>query len=521
MNMCKSISLAGLVALAGCGLQTGNTYLGEALWNPEVIGAADGIYIQMPYIGGLIRVKEDGTVTQVDLKGANPSRMIRNPDGSKLLVFSQWAQCKDDAEEIVLVSDCDQDDLVYNSELEIIENGQASHFIPIAPHLNAVEFSAQSQIAVAYRDDSAQDFIVDGLADLGEVMFIDTSTGEVKGRVSVGFTPSRILFGPNNQVVVMSRSKVVAVDLETFDKILEAPLTLDADQEVDPSGAELAYDADSGSTTLLLTVKGSSDLYMLDLQTEFWNIGDLGAIPTSIGVDNSSSKSVFVFDSSSKVVVLDHGSLATLNSNSLDSIQLEEPSNKSILGLGFALLYNDANSYVHDVYRLDLETNDLTEYVLENPLSQLDLSDSGRYAVGIMQPETYGSGYADNNWGISVLDMASDDVVNLVAESRPIGVELVEDENNSYALVLMEGVEFVLKMNLADPLGASKIDLPAPPVAIGSMQTAEGHFVISHDVDFGMISTLDPQTETLTTISGFGAVNILSENKLPRRAQEE
>ena len=117
--------------------------------------------------------------------------------------------------------------------------------------------------------------------------------------------------------------------------------------------------------------------------------------------------------------------------------------------------------------------------------------------------------------------MASDDVVNLVAESRPIGVELVEDENNSYALVLMEGVEFVLKMNLADPLGASKIDLPAPPVAIGSMQTAEGHFVISHDVDFGMISTLDPQTETLTTISGFGAVNILSENKLPRRAQEE
>ena len=51
---------------------------------------------------------------------------------------------------------------------------------------------------------------------------------------------------------------------------------------VDPSGAELAYDDESGAVTLLLTVDGSADLYMLDLQTEYWNIGDLGAVPSSI-----------------------------------------------------------------------------------------------------------------------------------------------------------------------------------------------------------------------------------------------
>ena len=246
------------------------------------------------------------------------------------------------------------------------------------------------------------------------------------------------------------------------------------------------------------------------------------SLSLSLSLVWSLSESVFVFDSSSKAVILDHGALATLNSSSLDSVSLEQPSNKSILGSGFALLYNDANQYVRDVYRLDLETQELTEYVMENPLSRLELTGSGRYAVGIMTPEDdYSSDYADSRWGISVLDMESDDTVNLVAAARPIGVELVEDENTSYALVLMEGVEFVLKMNLSDPLAASKIELPAPPVAIGSMQTAEGHFVISHDFALGMISTLDPKTETLQTVSGFAVAGFLDEETLPRRAEEE
>jgi len=58
---------------------------------------------------------------------------------------------------------------------------------------------------------------------------------------------------------------VVAVDLESFEKILEAPLTLDADQAIDPVDSALAFDSQSEVTTLLLTVKNSFDLYMLDL----------------------------------------------------------------------------------------------------------------------------------------------------------------------------------------------------------------------------------------------------------------
>ena len=36
----------------------------------------------------------------------------------------------------------------------------------------------------------------------------------------------------------MSRSQIVVVDLDSFQPVLEAPLTLDADQEVNPSEAE-------------------------------------------------------------------------------------------------------------------------------------------------------------------------------------------------------------------------------------------------------------------------------------------
>ena len=74
----------------------------------------------------------------------------------------------------------------------------------------------------------------------------------------------------------MSRSQVVAVDLNTFEKFLEAPLSLDADQQVDPSGPSLPMMQRVERPHCLLTVSGSSDLYMLDLENEIlehWRFG--------------------------------------------------------------------------------------------------------------------------------------------------------------------------------------------------------------------------------------------------------
>jgi hypothetical protein len=511
-----------LLGMLGACTQSGYQYLDQPLWDSDIVPASDGIYVSLPHAESLVLVKDDATWEEVDLDGARPTRVIPSPDGTSVLVFADWEECPDDNIELIYKQDCPEA-LVKHSELAIVENGIRTQVLSIPSHLNTVEFSSDGAIAVAYLDYSmGGEISVDGVADLGEVAFIRLADG-VKSSVSVGFSPSRVLFGPNNTAVVMSRSQVVAVDLSTFEKVLEAPLSLDADQQVDPSGAELAYDEESGGTTLLLTVSGSTDLYMLDLENEFWNIGDLGAIPSSIGVDNSSSKSVFVFGSSSKAVILDHGSLSTLNSSSLDTINLEEPSNKTILGQGFALLYHDSNDYVHDVYRLDLSTQELTEYVVANPVSSLSLTPSGAHAVGIMRPEyTYGTGvdaYQDSRWGIAILDTTTNDAVSLVAESAPIALQMIENDQGSFALVLMEGLDYLLQVDLNAPSTSSKVELPAAPLDLDTMP--DGRFVISHDVETGMVSFLEPATLALNTIDGFALEGLLREPTLSRRTEEE
>ena len=197
-------------------------------------------------------------------------------------------------------------------------------------------------------------------------------------------------------------------------------------------------------TNLLPTVQGSSDIYMLNLESKYWNIGDLGAIPTDIGVDDITAQSVFVFSGTSKAVILDHSELATLNASSLQEVDLEEPSNKALMGDGFAMLYNDASGAVHDVYKLDLATRELTEYVVSNPVSELMVTDSGNYAVAIVRPESSNSNdYQDSRYGLSILDLSSDESISL-AQSEPIGVALV-GMATMHALALLAGSDHYFK----------------------------------------------------------------------------
>jgi DNA-binding beta-propeller fold protein YncE len=528
----RKLKQTGLLTLLALGIGVGCEYYdydnaGGDLWDTSIAAANDGVYINLPVVGNLIRIGVgEGTfsgVKIIDLNGASPERLVTSPDGTKVLVFASWLECKDDSKDVVYFEDCDYEDRIEHSILDIVSDGSLTNEIAIPSHLNTVSFSNDGQIAVAYLDyQNDSDIEVEGFADLGEVAFIRLEDG-TKGSASVGFSPSEILFSPDGQAVVMSRSQVVAVDLETFERTLEAPLTLDADQAINPSDAELAFDADSGVSTFLLTVQGSSDLYMLDLESKFWNIGDLGATPSDIGVDNASSQSVFVFGSSSKAVILDHSELSTLNASSLEDVDLEEPANAVQIGDGFAILYNDYNDYVHDVYKLNLETKELTEYVVGNPVSALSITPSGRYAVSIDRPEyATGSGidyYQDSRWGLSIMDLSGDDVVSLVAESKPIGLALVEDEENSYALALLEGSDTLLQVNLANPTSADEVALPAAPVSIASMP--DGNFAISHDQGLGMVSVLDPNSLELKTVSNFAAINLFEQKELPRRNGEE
>ena len=275
MNRFLCFSLLGLSA---CFVQDVSIPLSADLWDSNIVTAKDGIYVALPYAEMLVRINIDAeselALDVVNLDGARVNRLVATPDGATILVFAEWDECKDDDPEIVYRDDCPEA-LETNSELVIVEDATRKKALEIPSHLNTIQFSPDNQIAVAYLDYSiGGDITIDGVADLGEVAFIPLGEGDKKS-ISVGFSPSKVLFGANNNAVVMSRSQVVAVDLNTIDVTLEAPLTLDADQQIDPSGAELAYDEETDASTLLLTVQGSTDLYMLNLQSEFWNIGDL------------------------------------------------------------------------------------------------------------------------------------------------------------------------------------------------------------------------------------------------------
>ena len=83
----------------------------------------------------------------------------------------------------------------------------------------------------------------------------------------------------------------------------------------------------------------------------------------------------------------------------------------------------------------------------------------------------------------------------------------------------MEGIDYLLQVDLNAPSSSSKVDLPAAPLALDTMP--DGRFVISHDLDMGMVSFLDPLTLELNTVDGFALEAILKEATLTRRTQEE
>jgi hypothetical protein len=147
-----------LLILAGLGLSACTSwteYLEAPSWDTQVAVAEDGVYVNLSYAGLLVRVIEKGDFDVVDLNGAKPTKLVSSPDGTQILVFSEWTECEDTSEDIVLVYDCDYDALVVHNELAIVQNGALSSAVSIPSHLNTLTFSDDALTAVAYLDYAA------------------------------------------------------------------------------------------------------------------------------------------------------------------------------------------------------------------------------------------------------------------------------------------------------------------------------------------------------------------------------
>jgi hypothetical protein len=494
------------------------------LWDSHVVPVGDALYARLPAAERLVRIQPDGTLSTVDLKGAQPTRLLAAPDGESLMVFARWQSCEDGNSDIEAPQDCPEDALVTHRELAQVQGDERIQAFDVPGHLNALAFTRDAETAVAYLDYKADmEINVDGLIDLGEIMFLPLNGEGSPRSISIGFSPEKILFsqnsaGEDDKAVIFSRSEVLVVDLSTLEVLVTYPLVLDADTVVDPSDAVLTEDG----RIALVAIQGSSDLYELDLEKHSIDLEELDDTPVSMvnatlpGRDGEADSAVTLvaYAAEPRVEVLDQTVLELR-----EPLELEEPVSNILVTPTSAVMYNQARSDVKDVYHVDLETYDITEYRVANPLDGLQLSPGQGYAVGTLRPESStGSSldaYQDSRWGLAVIDLQDEDETSLVLEAEPIGLAVMERDEATYALVLMDGIEHLLQVNLDEPTFFTEVELDGPPLSIG--QLASGQFYVTHDAALGLVSFLDPSTGALTTASGFATPGLLHEPTLLNR----
>lgn len=488
-----------------------------AAWDPAGVALDDGLYVMLPASAGLARLEPSGDWERIELNGATPGRLVAAPDGETLLVFGSYPFCDTDEPRVETVQDCEDegDDLVTVHELQLVRGGAVVGALELEAHFNALAFTSDGSTAVAYPDfSSGVNFEIEGLANPTQVQFIDLDSGTATA-VPVGFSADRILFDEADTIaVVLSRSQVVVVELLSgdYNAVVTFPLSLDVDDHVRPEDVALTPDG----RYALITIQGSGELYVLDLELESINIVDLATAPTDMVVDLDADRTALVYGNQSRVDILEHDYF------DIETIDLEEPATNIVTSQGFALLYNTASDAYHDVYRIDLLTGELVEYRSENPLNSLQLDLSENYAVGVARPE---GGFADNldgyynaNWGIQILDMGSDDGIALVAEAQPVGLAFSEPAGLSTALVLLDGVNKLLQVDLSTGT-AEAVEMEDTPLGIGAL--GDDLFYITHDAALGLVSFLDPQTNEITPVSGFATAGLMpSDTTLPRQSGE-
>jgi hypothetical protein len=488
----------------------GTGYLAEATWDTNVVPTRDGVYVHLPAANALALVKPDGTFATVDLDGAEPTRLVAAPDGTTVLAFAQWPICEDDDPRIVNVSDCAYEDLTYGSELDIVRNGERIATSDLTGQFNAFAFTDDGSIAVAYLDlTSAEEIDVSGVLNLTEAVFVDVATGTTYP-VPVGFAAEQVLFtADNSKAVVLSRSQVAVVDLTTWNVEVSFPLTLDADQEVTPNAVELV--SSGGTDYALVSIQGRAELYVLDLTNESIDIVELDAAPSDLLVDTASDRTLIVSSGQRAVGALEHQFFE------VETYELDEPANRLLGGDGLALLYYQGSTY-QDVYLFDTVSKEITEFRAENPVMDMYLTSDKAFAVATLSTES-GNDFLDRYYGLQIFDLADrSDPIALALQSNPVGFALTEREDGAYALLLLDGVDKLLSVDLVTAQD-EEIELEAAPLGITAIP--EGGFVVTHPSGMGLLSFVDPTTGTVTTAQGFALANLAAEAVLPRRNVEE
>ncbi|MEN0066126.1 MAG: hypothetical protein AAGA48_28555 [Myxococcota bacterium] len=511
--MTRTLCFALVAGLAGCGwnnLPDGRSnVLDEPLWAPnEAVATSSGLYVRLPWSGRLIRIAPNGEVEPIDLGQGRVSRIAAAPDEQTIVAFVDEYFCApDDRQElrrVTSITRCQDADLTVESTIRLVRGTAAAGTQPVNGAYDAVEFSADGRFGIAHIEDF-NNVTINGVVNLNGVAVLDLER-DGSEIVTVGFAPDQVLFnyddaGLATSAVVLSRNRVASIGLGSQPyAITQFPLTLDPDVVRDPNGIDLTPDG----RYALISTANEADLYVIDLMDESINIIDLSGEPATLQVADDADRTVLVYDDSPVVEVMEHGFFT------VDRLDLDEPMNQITTTGGLALLWGDDDQ--HDLYALDLATQQLTEYSIQNPAISLHPAPGGEFAIAMTRPEsgvTSGSVDAlyDANPGMEVLDLAREESVPFLLEGRGIGVAFVADETSLNALILQEGIDYLQSYDLLT--GAlAQIDLSAPPVTIGSLPDAS-LFWITHNNALGLVSFFNPQSGELIEVSGFAATGLL------------
>ncbi|MEQ1503244.1 MAG: hypothetical protein ABMB14_13490 [Myxococcota bacterium] len=505
-----------LFGAAGCGWnhlpQQAYTSSG-ALWDPgHVVPTTDGLYVSLPTAGALVLLQPEGEPRRVEIGEGRITRFDAAPDGRTVVTFIERYQCHPEdpreAKQVEIPEDC-PDDVEVSTELALVTGGEVTATQPVSGAYNQVSFTDDGKFAIAYLDFS-EAITVDAVLNLTGVVVVDLIAGTSR-LVPVGFAADRVLFvedeaGTATDAVVVSRNQVAVVSLQTDppDVTVTFPLTLDPDTVVDPVGIDLTPDG----RYALLSARGSSDLYALDLAVDAINIVELASAPAAMAVSPQANRTALVYGGIPLVEVMDHDLFE------LRPVTLDEPMDRITLAGDQAVLWSDQNA--HDVYRLDLASTNLTEYRLQNPATGLYLAPTNEFAVALTRAEGGGGGsdvdaVYDRNPGMEIVDLRSDDSEPFLLEGQGLGVAFSADATFLNALVLQQGVDYLFRLDLYTR-ETEEIELSAPPIAIGSMP--DGQFYITHDRALGLVSFLDPLTGKITEVAGFAATGLIDRIEL-------
>lgn len=495
-----------LLALAACDpIQNRNIqhYMGldgEA-WDPAgLVATTEALYVPLPHAGQVARLRPGEPATFLQLGDGAVQRLQVAPDQQSVLALALLRRCSDHEgpREPLTVEDCDGE-LEASYELSVLRGDQVGAPIEIGAWYGPLTFSPDSAYAVAVIDPNAET-TGGGIVNLTSMLVLDLATSQT-WEVAVGFAADRVLFtadaaGVTTGAVVLSESEVAVVDLagRASEPRVVFPLTLDPDVAITPVDVALTPSGEHA----MISVQGLDDLYVLDLVNPSVNILSLSGTPSAMAVDAATDQTLVSFTSRAAIDLIEHDRFEA------QTVPLDEAMSQIALsGDGVALLHAPRRSY--DVYRVDLATQQVDEYRLNWLPQRVVIAPD--FSLAVSMPNEANLEVLDLREGPEGVDPKP---VRFGLDAPAVGVAFAFTETSSHLLVLQAEADTLYQLSWPD-LGLTEVELPAPPLAIGSLP--DGTFWITHDSALGLVSFYQPG-EPIESVSGFGSYNLHSERLL-------